>query len=200
MKRLLFATGLLALAAPLVLAQTSAPVSTPISTWTSDAAHSEVDFSIRHLGISNVRGRFGNVAATLTWNQDEISRSTVTATIGAATVDTGVQMRDADLKSANFFDVANFPTATFTSTRVVKNGHGLTVNGNLTLHGVTQPVVLEVEGPSGPVPGLTDHKPHCGFSATTTISRTAFGIGGKYPAAIVGDEVKLTIDLDVVKQ
>jgi polyisoprenoid-binding protein YceI len=200
MKRLLFATGLLALAAPLVLAQTSAPVSTPISTWTSDAAHSEVDFSIRHLGISNVRGRFGNVAATLTWNQDEISRSTVTATIGAATVDTGVQMRDADLKSANFFDVANFPTATFTSTRVVKNGHGLKVNGNLTLHGVTQPVVLEVEGPSGPVPGLTDHKPHCGFSATTTISRTAFGIGGKYPAAIVGDEVKLTIDLDVVKQ
>jgi polyisoprenoid-binding protein YceI len=61
-------------------------------------------------------------------------------------------------------------------------------------------VVLEVEGPSGPVPGLKDHKPHCGFSATTTISRTAFGIGSKYPAAIVGDEVKLTIDLDVVKQ
>jgi len=93
MKRLLFATGLLALAAPLVLAQTSAPVSTPISTWTSDAAHSEVDFSIRHLGISNVRGRFGNVAATLTWNQDEISRSTVTATIGAATVGVLVALR-----------------------------------------------------------------------------------------------------------
>jgi polyisoprenoid-binding protein YceI len=122
------------------------------------------------------------------------------ATIGTATVDTGVPARDADLKSANFFDVANFPTATFTSTRVVKNGHGLTVNGNLTLHGVTRPVVLDVEGPSGPVSGLMDHKPHCGFSATTTISRTDFGIGGKYPAAIVGDEVKLTIDLDVVKQ
>jgi polyisoprenoid-binding protein YceI len=196
MKRLWFVTGILALATPLALAQTSAP----ISTWTSDAMHSEVDFSIRHLSISNVRGRFGNVAATLVWNQAQISRSTVTATIGTATVDTGVPARDADLKSANFFDVANFPTATFTSTRVVKNGSGLTVTGNLTLHGVTRPVVLEVEGPSGPVPGLKDHKPHCGFSATTTISRTAFGIGSKYPAAIVGDEVKLTIDLDVVKQ
>jgi len=196
MKRLWFVTGILALATPLALAQTSAP----ISTWTSDAMHSEVDFSIRHLSISNVRGRFGNVAATLVWNQAQISRSTVTATIGTATVDTSVPARDADLKSANFFDVANFPTATFTSTRVVKNGSGLTVTGNLTLHGVTRPVVLEVEGPSGPVPGLKDHKPHCGFSATTTISRTAFGIGSKYPAAIVGDEVKLTIDLDVVKQ
>jgi polyisoprenoid-binding protein YceI len=196
MKRLWIVTGILALATPLALAQTSAP----ISTWTSDAMHSEVDFSIRHLSISNVRGRFGNVAATLVWNQAQISRSTVTATIGTATVDTGVPARDADLKSANFFDVANFPTATFTSTRVVKNGSGLTVTGNLTLHGVTRPVVLEVEGPSGPVPGLKDHKPHCGFSATTTISRTAFGIGSKYPAAIVGDEVKLTIDLDVVKQ
>ena len=196
MKRLWVVTGILALATPLALAQTSAP----ISTWTSDAMHSQVDFSIRHLSISNVRGRFGNVAATLVWNQAQISRSTVTATIGTATVDTGVPARDADLKSANFFDVANFPTATFTSTRVVKNGSGLTVTGNLTLHGVTRPVVLEVEGPSGPVPGLKDHKPHCGFSATTTISRTAFGIGSKYPAAIVGDEVKLTIDLDVVKQ
>jgi polyisoprenoid-binding protein YceI len=196
MKRLTFATAILALAAPLAMAQTSAP----ISTWTSDAMHSEVDFSIRHLSISNVRGRFGNVAATLALNEANITRSTVTATIGTATVDTGEPARDADLKSANFFDVANFPTATFTSTHVVKNGSGLKVIGNLTLHGVTRPVVLDVEGPSGPVSGLMDHKPHRGFSATTTISRTAFGIGGKYPAAIVGDEVKLTIDLDVVKQ
>jgi polyisoprenoid-binding protein YceI len=196
MKRLLFVTGILALAAPLALTQSSSP----ISTWTSDAAHSEVDFSVRHLGISNVRGRFGNVAATLVWNQADVSSSKVTATIGTATVDTGEQARDADLKSASFFDVANFPTATFTSTRVERNGSGLTVTGNLTLHGVTRPVVLDVEGPSGPVPGLMDHKPHSGFSATTTISRAAFGIGGKYPAAIVGDEVKLTIDLDVVKQ
>ncbi len=78
---------------------------------------------------------------------------------------------------------------------MAKNGGNLTVAGNLTLHGVTKPVVLEVEGPTGPVPGM-DHKPHAGFSATTTISRTAFGIGAKFPAAVVGDDVKLTIELD----
>ena len=83
---------------------------------------------------------------------------------------------------------------------MVKNGNRLTVTGNFTLHGVTKPVVLDVEGPSGPVPGMMDHKPHSGFSATTTLSRSAFGIGTKYPPAIVGDEVKLTIDLEVVKQ
>jgi polyisoprenoid-binding protein YceI len=91
------------------------------------------------------------------------------------------------------------PTASFTSTSVVKNGAKLTVTGNLTLHGVTKPVILDVEGPSAPVPGM-DHKPHSGFTATTTIKRTDFGIGTKFPAAMVGDEVKLTIELEVVKQ
>ena len=96
--------------------------------------------------------------------------------------------------------MAKFPTATFASTSVAKNGSGLTVTGNLTLHGVTKPVVLDVEGPSTPVAGMMDHKPHSGFTATTTLSRTAFGIGSKFPAAIVGDEVKLTIELEVIKQ
>lgn len=191
MKRLAFATGILALAAPLALAQTS--------TWVSDPAHSEVDFSITHLSISKVHGRFGKVAATLAYNEADVTKSTVTATIGVATVDTGVEQRDTHLKSADFFAVESFPTATFTSTSVVKNGGKLTITGDLTLHGVTKPVVLEAEGPIGPVPGM-DHKPHAGFSATTTISRSAFGIGAKFPPAMVGDEVKLEIELDVVKQ
>jgi polyisoprenoid-binding protein YceI len=191
MKRLAIVTGILALAAPLALAQTS--------TWISDPAHSEVDFSITHLSVSNVHGRFGNVAATIVYNEADITKSTVTVTIGVGTVDTGVSMRDGDLKSANFFDAANFPTATFTSTSVTRNGGKLTIAGNLTLHGVTKPVVLEAEGPTGPVPGM-DHKPHSGFSATTTLSRTAYGIGTSFPSALVGDEVKLTIELEVVKQ
>lgn len=192
MKRLAFVTGILALAAPLATAQ--------YSTWTSDPAHSEVNFSIRHMSVSNVHGQFGKVAATILLNEADIAKSTVTATIGTATIDTGVPSRDADLKSDSFFDVDKFPTASFTSTSVVKNGNRLTVTGNFTLHGITKPVVLDVEGPSGPVPGMMDHKPHSGFSATTTLSRSAFGIGTKYPPAIVGDEVKLTIDLEVVKQ
>jgi polyisoprenoid-binding protein YceI len=191
MKRFAFLSGLLALAAPLALAQTS--------NWIPDKAHSEVDFSILHMSLSNVRGRFGNIGGSITWNEADITQSSVNVTIDVNSVDTGVSGRDADLKSSNFFDVANFPTATFVSTSVTKTASGLTVNGNLTLHGVTKPVVLQVDGPTGPVSGM-DHKPHSGFSASTTISRTAFGIASKFPASIVGDDVKLSIDLDIAKQ
>jgi len=103
------------------------------------------------------------------------------------------------LKSPNFFDVAQFPTATFTSTSIAKSGDGLTISGNLTLHGVTKPVVLQADKPAGPANGM-DKKPHYGFSATTTLKRTDFGIGAKVPPAIVGDDVSLTIDLDAAKQ
>lgn len=190
-KRLLSIVGTFAFAGALALAQTS--------TWLPDKAHSGVDFTILHLGLSNVRGHFGNIGGSIVLNEADITKSTVNVTIDVTTVDTGVSHRDDDLKGANFFDVAQFPTATFVSTSVAKSGNGLTVSGNLTLHGVTKPVTLQVEGPTGPVPGM-DKKPHSGFSATTTISRTAFGIATKFPAAVVGDEVKLTIDLDVAKQ
>jgi polyisoprenoid-binding protein YceI len=170
------------------------------STWVSDPAHSEVDFSIRHGGVSNVHGRFGGVAATLVFNEADVTKSTVTATIDVSTVDTGVANRDADLKTDSFLDVAKFPSATFTSTNVAKNGNKLAVSGNFTLHGVTKPVVLDVEGPSAPAQSMMDHKTHSGFSATTTISRTAYGIGATFPSALVGDEVKLTIELEIVKQ
>jgi polyisoprenoid-binding protein YceI len=194
MKRLAIAMGILALAAPLAQAQTSATT----STWVSDPNHSEVDFTITHLTISNVHGKFGKVAATVAYNEADITKSTVTATIDVTSVDTGVAGRDTDLKSDKFFDVAQFPTATFTSTSVAKSNSGLTVTGNLTLHGVTKPVVLIVEGPAGPVEG-GGHKMHSGFSATTTFSRSAFGVG-KLPAAMLGDDVKLSIELDVIKQ
>ena len=183
--------GTFALISPLGFAQTS--------TWVPDKAHSEVVFSILHLGLSNVRGRFGNIGGSIVWNEADIAKSTVNVTIDVTTVDTGVAPRDADLKSPNFFDVAEFPTATFVSTIVAKNADGLTVSGDLTVHGVTKPVVLKVDNPMGPISG-TDHKPHYGFSATTTISRSAFNIAPKYPATFVGDEVKLSIDIDLAKQ
>jgi polyisoprenoid-binding protein YceI len=191
MKRLAVVTGILALAAPLALAQTS--------TWTSDPNHSEVDFSITHMTISNVHGRFGHVNATIAYNEADVTKSTVNATIDVTGVDTGEEARNTHLKSPDFFDVTTFPTATFTSTSVAKSGNGLTIAGNLTLHGVTKPVVLSADGPRGPAPGM-DHKPHAGFSATTTIKRSDYGIGTKFGAAMVGDEVKLDIELEVVKQ
>jgi polyisoprenoid-binding protein YceI len=192
MKRLAILSGILALAAPLAMAQTSA--------WGTDPAHSVVVFSIRHGGVSNVYGRFGGVKGTLVYNEADVSKSTVTVTIDTSTVDTGDSTRDTHLKTAAFFDVAQFPTAAFTSSGVVKNGNKLTVNGNLTLHGVTKPVVLDVDGPSTPVEGAMDRKPHSGFSATTTISRSAFGIGSSFPPIVVGDEVKLTIEVEIIKQ
>ena len=191
MNRILLAVGLASLTAPLLGAQTS--------TWAVDPAHSEVDFVVRHMGVSNIHGRFGSIKGNIAVNDADATKSTVSVTIDTTTIDTGVSGRDADLKSPNWFDVAKFPTATFTSTSVVVTGTHMKVDGSLTLHGITRPVELDVEGPSPTVPGM-DHKPHSGYSATTTIGRKDFGVGPNFPAAVVGDEIKLNIDIEVVKQ
>lgn len=191
MKRLAVSSVILLLTGPLMQAQTSS--------WVPDKAHSEVDFTILHMSLSHVHGRFGNISGTINWNEADITKSAVNVTIDVSTVDTGVSARDADLKSPNYFDVAQFPTATYISTGVEKTGDGLVVHGNLTLHGVTKPVTLTVEGPSGPVPGM-DHKPHAGFSATATVKRSDFDLAPKMPVAMLGDEVKLNIELDAAKQ
>jgi polyisoprenoid-binding protein YceI len=191
MRRSILLSVLFAFTVSLANAQTS--------TWIPDRAHSEVDFSILHMSLSNVHGQFGNITGAIQWNEADVTKSSVNITIDTTSVDTGEGARDSALKSSGFFDTDRFPTATFVSTGVAKSASGLTVNGNLTVHGVTKAVVLNVEGPNGPVNGM-DQKPHVGFSATTTIDRTAFGIGSGYPAAIVGDEVKLTIDLEAIKQ
>ncbi len=190
MNRLVLTAAIIALAAPLAGAQSS--------NWTADPAHSDVSFSIRHMGISTVRGHF-SVTASITYNEADITKSTVNATIDVSSVDTGESGRDTDIISAAWFDTAHFRNATFVSTSVAKSGDHLTINGNLTLHGVTKPAVLEAEGPTGPVTGM-DHKAHAGFTATTTIKRTDFGIGSTFPAAMVGDDVKLDIDLEIIKQ
>lgn len=191
MKRIVLFTALLALTAPFSMAQASS--------WSNDQAHSEVDFTILHLGISKVHGRFGHVTADVELNEADVTKSSVQVSIDVAGVETGEDARDKHLKTDAFFDVAKFPTATFTSTSVAKSGSGLTIAGNLTLHGVTKPVTLQVDAPMGPLPGM-DKKPHTGYEATTTISRSAFGIGTSFPTAVLGDEVKLTIELDTVKK
>jgi polyisoprenoid-binding protein YceI len=192
---------LLKLAAILILA---APFAAPlaanaeVSTWKADSAHSEAYFSVKHLAITNVRGRLGKVEATLTWDDKDVTKSTVNATIDLNGLDTGNTGRDTDIKGDSWFNAEKFPTATFVSTSVAKSGTGLKVTGNLTLKGVTKQVVLDVDGPTAPITGM-DKKPHTGFSATAAIHRTDFGIGAA-PDSIVSDEVKITIDLDFAKQ
>jgi polyisoprenoid-binding protein YceI len=190
-KLLKIASLALALAAPVAFAQTS--------TWKSDPAHSEVDFTIKHLGVSNVHGRFGHVDATIVYDDKDITKSTVNATIDIAGLSTGESARDNHLKTDSFFDVAKYNTATFVSTSVAKGGSGLLISGNLTIKGITKPVVLDVEGPSAPVTGM-DKKLHTGFAATTILHRSDFGIGSSFPAAVLGEDVKIEIDLDAAKQ
>jgi len=181
------------------LLSTAALVSAQSSSWVPDKAHSEVNFSVVHMSLSNVHGRFGNIGGTIEWDQSDITKSSINVTIDVSSVDTGEGARDSEIRGSSFFDTDKFPSATFVSTSVTKSAGGLIVNGNLTLHGVTKAVVLQVEGPNGPVNGL-DQKLHIGFSATTTIHRNDFGIGSGFPTAIVGDEVKLSVDLEAVKQ
>ncbi|HVC47256.1 MAG TPA: YceI family protein [Terracidiphilus sp.] len=195
MNRLALLGGILALTAPLALAQTS----TQTSTWTPDPAHCDVSFSVVHMSLSRVRGHFGPITGKIVLDQADISKSSVDVSIDVSGVDTGDGMRDTDLKGPNFFNVAQFPRANFVSTSVAKAPGGLAVSGNLTLHGVTKPIVLQVDGPTGPITGM-DQKEHEGFSATTTINRTDFNIALGYPDKIVGDQIDLTIDMDIVRQ
>lgn len=191
MRRLLISVSLLLFFVPGISAQVAA--------WNPDPAHSEVDFSVLHMSLSNVRGRFGNVTGVVHFDQANIANSSVNVTIDVSGVDTGEGARDSVLKSASFLNIEKYPTATFVSTKVEKTASGLTITGNLTLRGVTKQVILTADGPNGPVTGM-DQKLHAGFSATAAIDRRDFGIGTSFPSGIVGDQVKLSIDLEIIKQ
>ena len=168
------------------------------STWTIDPAHSSTNFQIRHMGVSNVHGSLGSIKGTVTYNEKDITKSSVDATIDATTISTGVDARDKDLKSPNYFDIEKYPTITFKSTSITNNGK-LQLIGDLTLHGVTKSVTLDVDGPAPPQTGR-DGKIRSGFSAEGTLHRTDFNIGSKVPSSMVGDDVKFSIDVEIDKQ
>jgi polyisoprenoid-binding protein YceI len=169
--------------------------------WAIDSSHSTAGFSVQHLVISQVRGAFTKFSGTVQLDDAEPTRSTVTATIDVNSVDTRVPDRDAHLKSPDFFDAAKYPTMTFRSTSVAEAGKGrLAVTGELTLHGVTRPVTLDVVA-SPEVKGMYGETRR-GFSATTRISRKDFGLTwNKLVEAgpAVGDEVTIALDLEAVK-
>jgi polyisoprenoid-binding protein YceI len=179
--------GLANLAASRAMAQTE--------TWYLDPPHSSAQFAVRHLGISTVRGAFTKVGGVVVDSPD-LSKASVNVTIDASSIDTRVQRRDDDLRSDHFFDVAKYPTITFQSKRVESAGTGkLKVTGDLTMHGVTKEVVLDVDGPTPPMkdPRGTSHR---GISATTTLSRADYGIN--FDAGMVGDQIAIQLDVELV--
>jgi polyisoprenoid-binding protein YceI len=168
------------------------------STWTIDPAHSSAGFVIRHMGVSNVRGSLGAVTGTIVLDEKDVTKSTVSATIDATNLSTSNDMRDKDLKSPNFFDVAKNPNLTFKSTSIAGGGGKLKVTGDLTLGGVTKSVTLDADGPSPPQKGMRG-KTVSGFSATGLIHRADFSFGPKYAPPMLGDDVNITIDLEIDK-
>lgn len=176
-------------------AQTSTQPSAQTSSWAIDTNHAQTDFRIRHMGVSTVRGSIGGVTGTIVWDENDLTKSSVNATIDATTVTTNNGTRDKDLKSANFFNVEKYPTITFKSTAVNRVNGKLQVVGDLTLAGVTKSVTLDVDGPTAPQKGMGG-KTVIGLSATGTVKRSDFNFAPKYPAAMLGDEVQITIDVE----
>ena len=167
-------------------------------TWQIDPNHTAAQFSVRHLGVSTVRGAFTKVSGSAKYDPADPSKLSLEATIEANSVDTRVEMRDNDLRSPRFFDVQKYPTITFHSKAAKAAGTGkLQITGDLTIHGVTKEVVLDVDGPSSPIKDPMGSGQRMGASATTKIKRQDFGIvtmpGG------IGDEVTITIDVELVQ-
>ncbi len=186
--------NLLSLAFVLAFASSAAA---QVETWNIDPAHTAAQFSVRHMGISTVRGAFTKLNGSVQYDPGDLSKTMITATIDASSVDTRVEMRDKDLRGPNFLDVANYPTLTFKSKRDESASPGkLKITGDLTLHGTTKEVELNVEGPSAPIKDPRGNL-HMGASASTKISRKDFGVSGA--PGMVGDEVSIILDIELVK-
>jgi polyisoprenoid-binding protein YceI len=180
------------------------PAFAQTSTWQLDPNHSNAQFTVRHLGISNVQGEFTKVTGTVQLDESDVTKSVVNTNIDVNSVDTRVADRDKDLRSPNFFDVATYPTMTFQSKKIVRSDDGkLKVTGDMTIHGVTREVTFDVDGPT---PAIKDPWGNLrrGVSATTKISRKDFGL--LYNKAlgtgemVVGDSVDIKLDIEIVKK
>ena len=168
-----------------------------------DPAHSTVQFSVRHMMVSNVRGEFREVSGSLEFDEKDLAKSSIDVSINAKSISTANEKRDEHLRNADFLDVEKFPTITFKSKKFVKTGNGHKVTGDLTLHGVTKEVVLNVDGPTkevkDPWGGI-----RIGASATAKINRKDFGLtwnkaleaGG----VVVGDEISIQLEVEFTKK
>ncbi|MGH9616954.1 MAG: YceI family protein [Acidobacteriaceae bacterium] len=174
----------------------------PSIPYAIDPTHTSVHFSVRHLMVSNVRGEFTKLTGTVKFDPEKLENSSVEATIDATSISTRDPQRDGHLKSADFLDAEKFPSIAFRSRKIETHSGGGKITGDLTIHGVTREIVLDVEGPT---PEIKDPcgKQRIGASATAKLNRKDFGL--TWNAALetggvmVGDEVKITIDVEVVR-
>ncbi|CAM3999410.1 YceI family protein [Corallococcus sp. ZKHCc1 1396] len=166
-----------------------------------DGSHSSADFSVKHMMVSNVKGNFKVQSGTVNIDDKDVTKSTVEAVLDAASINTSEPKRDEHLKSPDFFDTAKFPTITFKSTKVAKAGKDkLKVTGDLTLHGVTKPVVLDVVGPTPEIKDAFGGMRR-GVEATTKINRKDFGLGWNKAleagGVAVGEDISIVLALEL---
>lgn len=168
------------------------------STWKSDPAHSQASFAITHMGISEVEGVFDNFDATIVASEEDFSDAEFAVDVDLTSIDTHVEMRDNHLKSADFFNVEKYPNMTFKSSSIEEIADNkYKVTGDLTFHGVTNPVVLDVWY-RGTIE--TEKDTTAGFQITGTINRSDFNLGTGFPEAVLSDEVKIKVDAEFKKQ
>jgi polyisoprenoid-binding protein YceI len=167
--------------------------------WQLDPAHTAAQFSVRHLAVSTVRGGFTKTSGSVLYDPANPGKSSIQVAIDVTSVDTRVEMRDNDLRSPRFLDAQKYPTITFQSKKVEAAGEGkLKVTGDLTIRGVAKEVVLDVDGPSPAIKDpLGPGRLRMGASATTKINRLDFGVSGL--PGIVGDEITITLDVEMTK-
>jgi polyisoprenoid-binding protein YceI len=187
------------------VAALSVPSLALASNWEIDSGHSSANFTVKHLMVSNVKGEFGKVTGTINLDDKDVTKSSVTASIDASTIDTRSEQRDGHLKSPDFFDVAKYPTITFKSKKVEKAGEGkLKVTGDLTMKGVTKEVALDVDAAAKEMKNPFNGAIVRGMSATTQLNRKDFGLNWNKSlesgGVLVGDEVKVALELELVKK
>lgn len=173
------------------------------STWEADKEHTSIGFKVKHLMISKVYGNFDDFTINLEYNEGDVPRSTLNVSIDVASIDTDNEKRDAHLKSPDFFDVENFPMMNFISKRIKQTDDGLVIIGDLTLHGITKEVTLDVEDLTEPMKGPWGNL-RMGASATAKINRTDFGLKWNMPletgGLLVGEEVDILIDVELIQK
>ncbi len=170
------------------------------TTWKNNKYHSKLTFSVTHLSVSDVTGLFKDFDVTITTSKEDFSDAAFELTANINSINTEVEMRDNDLKSAGFFDAATYPTLNFKSTSLKKSSENkYLLMGNLTIHGITKPVIMKLWY-RGTVTNPMNKKPDAGFQLTGTIKRSDFNIGAKYPSAMISDEVQIKADGEFDKQ